>query len=206
MCTVIGLAKNVTLWWEENGYKRMCLGRLCMYFLCWWWRSAREQFAVWCGLVFLWILIFEGRYWRASRRTVWLVATPFPTTVLPQLFPFAAHLLHVCARTLFCVYVCIPKSQTPVTAHAAAPTPGSKAATAMVQCHWLHQWYSTIGYTSDCLGTFLGVRKSERVANHLPSSSAEIKSACCRTSATQCVFIYWYLLSTVRSCCFVFIQ
>jgi len=24
--------------------KRMCLGRLCMYFLYWWWRSAREQF------------------------------------------------------------------------------------------------------------------------------------------------------------------
>ena len=40
MCTVIGFVKNVTLRREENGYKRMCLGRLCIYFLYWWWRSA----------------------------------------------------------------------------------------------------------------------------------------------------------------------
>ena len=35
MGCVIGLAKNVTLRREENGYKRMCLGRLCIYFLYW---------------------------------------------------------------------------------------------------------------------------------------------------------------------------
>ena len=28
----------------ENGQRRRCLGRLCMYFLHWRWRSAREQF------------------------------------------------------------------------------------------------------------------------------------------------------------------
>ena len=29
------IGQNVTLRRVENGYKRMCLGRLCMYFLYW---------------------------------------------------------------------------------------------------------------------------------------------------------------------------
>jgi len=29
------ICQNVTLRREENGYKRMCLGRLCIYFLYW---------------------------------------------------------------------------------------------------------------------------------------------------------------------------
>lgn len=102
---------------------------------------------IWRGLVFVWILIFERCHllhlspcdWN------WVVVAPVPTTVLPQLFPFSAHLLHIWAQTFF-LSVC-PKSQPPVTrgtnAVCSRPTAGKKDATDVVLLATpviYHQW------------------------------------------------------------------